>query len=71
MRSQTSMEPSAPATKNMRRWEKIMALVEGIEDEEQRAKALDELFSRAQSAAELAELRQAVRQLQKASPKAA
>ena len=71
MRAQTSMEPCVPATKNMRRWEKIMALVEGIEDEEQRAKALDELFSRAQSAAELAELRQAVRQLQKASPKAA
>jgi transcriptional regulator with XRE-family HTH domain len=71
MRPQTRMERSFSPQRHALRWEKIIALVEGIEDEEQRAKALDELFSRAQSAAELAELRQAVRQLQKASPKAA
>lgn len=52
-----------------RRWEKIITLVEGIEDADQRAKALDELFARAQSAAELAELRQAVLQLQKTAKK--
>jgi transcriptional regulator with XRE-family HTH domain len=46
-----------------RRWEKIIALIEGIEDDAARAAALEELFARAQSAADMAELRQAVRDL--------
>jgi hypothetical protein len=59
------------AGKHAGRWEKIIALVEGIEDEAARAAALDELFARAQSAAELAELRQAVKALTAAQQKRA
>jgi hypothetical protein len=50
---------------DVRRWEAIVALVQGIEDEAARAAALDELYARAQTAAELAELRRAVAALQK------
>lgn len=57
--------------KHAGRWEKIIALVEGIEDEEQRLKLIEELYARAQSAAELAELRKAVRDLQTAIKKPA
>jgi len=59
------------ATKNNRRWEKIMALVDGIEDEQERAAFLDELYARARQTAELAELRQAVRELTTAIKKTA
>ena len=50
---------------HLRRWEAIVALVQGIEDEAAREAALDELYARAQTAAELAELRRAVAALQK------
>lgn len=50
---------------HLRRWEAIIALVQSIEDEAARAAALDELYARAQTAAELAELRRAVAALQK------
>ena len=71
MLAQTRATFDISASHDARRWEKIIALVEGIEDADQRAKALDELFARAQSAAELAELRQAVRALQTANKKTA
>lgn len=61
--AQVPVTPDISASPYARRWEKIMALVEGIEDEAARAAALEELFARAQSAAELAELRQAVKTL--------
>jgi transcriptional regulator with XRE-family HTH domain len=50
---------------DVRRWEAIVALVQGIEDKAAREAALDELYARAQTAAELAELRRAVAALQK------
>jgi transcriptional regulator with XRE-family HTH domain len=50
---------------HLRRWEAIVALVQGIEDEAAREAAIDELYARAQTAAELAELRRAVAALQK------
>lgn len=74
------MRPEAPQTrasiedfagKHAGRWEKIIALVEGIEDEAARSAALEELFARAQSAAEIAELRQAVKALTAAQQKRA
>ena len=46
-------------------------MVEGIEDEAARAAAIEELFARAQSAAEMAELRQAVKDLKAAQQKRA
>lgn len=61
--AQVPVAPDISASPYARRWEKIMALVDGIEDEAARAAALEELFARAQSAAELAELRQAVKSL--------
>lgn len=60
-----------PSVKYAGRWEKIIALVEGIEDEAARAAAIEELFSRAKSAAEMAELRQAVKDLKAAQQKRA
>lgn len=54
-----------------RRWEKIIALVEGIEDEQERAAFLEEIYARARQTAELAELRKAVRDLQTAIKKPA
>lgn len=63
MRVQVPVTPDISASPYARRWEKIMALVEGIEDEEERSAFLDELFARARQTAELAELRQAVRDL--------
>jgi transcriptional regulator with XRE-family HTH domain len=47
------------------RWQKIIELVESIEDEEERSALLEEFFARAKTAAELAELRRAVAALQK------
>lgn len=69
--AQVPITPDISASPYARRWEKIMALVEGIEDEPARAAALEELFARAQSAAELAELRQAVKALTAAQKKTA
>jgi transcriptional regulator with XRE-family HTH domain len=63
MRVQVPVTPDISASPYARRWEKIMALVEGIEDEEERSAFLDELFARARQTAELAELRQAVKTL--------
>lgn len=61
--AQVPVTPDISASPYARRWEKIMALVEGIEDEEERSAFLDELFARARQTAELAELRQAVKTL--------
>ena len=51
--AQTRATPDISASQDARRWEKIIAIVEGIEDADQRAKALDELFARAQRALNL------------------
>lgn len=69
--AQTRATPDISSSPYGKRWEKIIALVEAIEDDQQRDKAIDELFARAQSAAELAELRQAVRDLTTAIKKTA
>ena len=61
--AQVPVTPDVSASPYARRWEKIMALVEGIEDEEERSAFLDELFARAREKTELAELRQAVKTL--------
>jgi transcriptional regulator with XRE-family HTH domain len=53
------------AERHARRWQKIIELVESIEDEEERSALLEEIFARAKTAAELAELRRAVAALQK------
>lgn len=65
MRAQTRAESTFSAIPHGRRWEKIIALVEGIEDDTKRAAVLDELFSHAQKEAELEALRKAVAALQK------
>ena len=69
--AQVPVTPDVSASPYARRWEKIMALVEGIEDEEERSAFLDELFARARQTAELAELRQAVKALTAAQKKTA
>lgn len=46
-----------------KRWDRLIGLVEGIEDEDKRRAAMDDLFARAQELAELDELRQAVADL--------
>lgn len=48
-----------------RRWEKIIVLVEGIEDEAKRTAVHEEIFLRAQEVAELDALRKAVAALPK------
>ena len=63
--TQTRTESAFAAIPQGRRWEKIIALVEGIEDEAKRASVLDELFSIAQRESELTALRKAVAALQK------
>jgi len=50
---------------HLRRWEAIIALVQSIEDDAARTAVLDELYARAQTAAELDQLRRAVAALQK------
>jgi len=47
-----------------KRWDRLIDLVEGIEDEDKRRAAMDDLFARAQELAELDALRQAVAKLQ-------
>ncbi len=69
--AQTRATPDISASPHARRWEKIIALVEAIEDEQERAAFLDELYARARQTAELAELRQAVRDLTTAIKKTA
>lgn len=69
--AQAPATPDISASPYARRWDKIMALVEGIEDEAARAAAIEELFARAQSAAEMAELRRAVKALTAAQKKTA
>lgn len=71
MRVQVPDTPDISSSPYARRWEKIMALVEGIEDEEERAAFLDELFARARQTAELADLRRAVKSLTAAQKKTA
>lgn len=69
--AQTRATPDISSSPHARRWEKIIALVDGIEDEQERAAFLDELYARARQTAELAELRQAVRDLTTAIKKTA
>lgn len=69
--SETAVESMRYALPHGPRWAQIIALVEGFESEPERSALLDEFFARAQSAAELAELRQAVRALQTAVKKSA
>ncbi|MBK1691007.1 hypothetical protein CKO33_02325 [Ectothiorhodospira mobilis] len=58
-------EPAAAAQPQAAaRWEKLIEMVEGIEDEDRRAAAMQDLFARAQELAELDALRQAVAKLQ-------
>jgi len=59
------------AGQHARRWEKIITLIEGIEDESAHVAAIEELFTRAQSSAEIADLRQAVKALTEAQKKRA
>jgi transcriptional regulator with XRE-family HTH domain len=60
-------EDSAAAinARHPRRWQSIIAIVEAIDDDARREALMNELFSRAQDAAELAKLRRAVAALQK------
>lgn len=53
-----------------RRWEALRDVVEGIDDEAKRSAVLDELFARAQDAAEIAALRKEVERLSEARRKA-
>jgi len=46
-----------------KRWDRLIELVEGIEDDDRRAAAMQDLFARAQEMAELDELRRAVSDL--------
>lgn len=57
--------PVALEVKHPKRWEALIKLVEGIEDDEKRDAVLNEIFARAQEAAELDALRRAVAELQK------
>lgn len=65
MRAQTRAESTVYDGPHARRWEKIIALVEGIEDETRRSAVLDELFSLAQKESELDALRKTVADLKK------
>lgn len=71
MLPETRVSAEENASQHARRWEKIIALVEGIEDEQERAAFLEEIYARARQTAELAELRKAVRDLQTAIKKPA
>jgi transcriptional regulator with XRE-family HTH domain len=53
------------AERHARRWQKIIELVESIEDEEERSALLEELFARAKTAAELAKLRRQIDEIKK------
>lgn len=53
----------ALAGRHARRWSKLIELVESAPSPEEAEAILDELFARARQQAELAELRQAVREL--------
>ncbi len=71
MLPKTRVSAEENASQYARRLEKIIALVEGIEDEQERAAFIDELYARARQTAELAELRKAVRELSAAIKKMA
>jgi transcriptional regulator with XRE-family HTH domain len=59
-------EPAAPLyTREPRRWQSIIALVEAIDDDARREALMTELFSRAQDAAELADMRRQLGELKK------
>jgi transcriptional regulator with XRE-family HTH domain len=53
------------AERHARRWQKIIELVESIEDEEERSALLEEIFARAKTAAELAKLRRQIDEIKK------
>ena len=60
---QDSASLDALAGRHARRWSKLIELVESAPSPEEAEAILDELFARARQQAELAELRQAVREL--------
>lgn len=60
---QDSASLDALAGRHARRWSKLIELVESSPSPEEAEAILDELFARARQQAELAELRQAVREL--------
>jgi len=62
----SSNQTVAPPERHARRWQHLMRLVEEMPPEQAEA-VLDELFSRAQVASEMAELRQAVAELRAAA----
>lgn len=59
-------EPAPPPyAREPRRWQSIIALVEAIDDDARREALMTELFSRAQDAAELADMRRQLAELKK------
>jgi len=59
-------EPTASIyARQPRRWQSIIAIVEAIEDDARREALMNELFSRAQEAAELADMRRQLAELKK------
>ena len=68
MRPQKPVEPDVAVpegTRYARRWRKIIELVDGFEDEADRAAFIEEVFSRAKTKAELDELRRAFAELKR------
>lgn len=63
-------EGPPPESPRARRWEALQQVVEGIDDEEKRSAVLEELFARAQDAAEIAALRKEVERLSEERRKA-
>jgi hypothetical protein len=60
-------EDSAAAiyARQPRRWQSLIALVEAIDDDARREALMNELFSRAQDAAELADMRRQLAEIKK------
>jgi transcriptional regulator with XRE-family HTH domain len=59
-------EPAPPPyAREPRRWQSIIALVEAIDDDARREALMNELFSRAQDAPELADMRRQLAELKK------
>jgi transcriptional regulator with XRE-family HTH domain len=56
---------AALTVRQPRRWQSIIALVEAIDDDARREAIMTELFSRAQDAAELADMRRQLAELKK------
>jgi transcriptional regulator with XRE-family HTH domain len=58
-------DSAALAVRQPRRWQAIIALVEAIDDDGKRDAILNELFSRAQEVAELADMRRQLAEIKK------